>query len=358
MATYGWAILIIVIVAAVLYSFGIFNPSSSASATITGFSGLGVTQAACVNSVNNQILELYVSNSIGYPVNVTKINVTGSNGIVTSQNVSSILSSGQSGIFYVNGACNKSSSTYSGSAIITYTEPGQTFSGPYFSIGKVASVSVTNNPILVASFNGVNSGINANSLLLPNSSRSRTIVAWFETKYQPSSAQSGIFGYGTQACTGQFFWAFLYDCGGGGIQIDGWCTCQTVVSPPITLEKWYFIAFEYNGTYQIGYSGQLGSTLSSVNSRYNFNTNTASNSVFYIGDIINRQDWNGSIANIQAYNTALTQQQISTIYDMGVGGAPLSNAGLVGWWPLDGNANDYSGNNNNGVATNVNWVSP
>ena len=100
MMTYGWAILIIVIVAGVLYSFGVFNPSSSASATITGFSGLGVTQAACVNSVNNQILELYVSNSIGYPVNVTKINVTDNNGISLSQNVSSILGAGIYSIYF------------------------------------------------------------------------------------------------------------------------------------------------------------------------------------------------------------------------------------------------------------------
>ena len=36
MMTYGWAILIIVIVAVILYSMGIFNPSSSISATVTG----------------------------------------------------------------------------------------------------------------------------------------------------------------------------------------------------------------------------------------------------------------------------------------------------------------------------------
>ena len=74
MMTYGWAILVIVIVAGVLYSLGIFSPSSSLSTTITGFSGLAVTQAGCVNSVNNQILELYVTNAVGYPVNITKIN--------------------------------------------------------------------------------------------------------------------------------------------------------------------------------------------------------------------------------------------------------------------------------------------
>ena len=31
-----------------------------------------------------------------------------------------------------------------------------------------------------------------------------------------------------------------------------------------------------------------------------------------------------------------------------VGGAPIDLQNLVGWWPLNGNAHDYSGNNNNG----------
>ena len=38
MMTYGWAILIIVIVAVILYSMGIFNPSSSVTTASTGFS--------------------------------------------------------------------------------------------------------------------------------------------------------------------------------------------------------------------------------------------------------------------------------------------------------------------------------
>ena len=150
MMTYGWAILVIVIVAAVLYSLGIFSPSSSLSTTITGFSGLAVTQAGCVNSVNNQILELYVTNAVGYPVNITKINTTGNNGIDASQNVSSILGDGASAVFYVNGACNKSSPSYAGSATITYTEPGQIFPGPYLSTGKMANVPISSNLNLVA----------------------------------------------------------------------------------------------------------------------------------------------------------------------------------------------------------------
>ena len=47
MMTYGWAILIIVIVAAVLYSLGIFSPSSSVGAVQTGFAPFTATASSC-----------------------------------------------------------------------------------------------------------------------------------------------------------------------------------------------------------------------------------------------------------------------------------------------------------------------
>ena len=67
---------------------------------------------------------------------------------------------------------------------------------------------------------------------------------------------------------------------------------------------------------------------------------------------------NGKIANVQLYDTALSSTQIKTLYEEGYAGIPVTTNGLVAWLPLDGNANDYSGNNNNGIPTNVNWVSP
>ncbi len=65
-----------------------------------------------------------------------------------------------------------------------------------------------------------------------------------------------------------------------------------------------------------------------------------------------RSFW-GDIANVQVYNTSLSQNDITSLYREGIGGAPQNTQNLVGWWPLNGNANDYSGNNNNGAATNV-----
>jgi len=59
--------------------------------------------------------------------------------------------------------------------------------------------------------------------------------------------------------------------------------------------------------------------------------------------------FNGSIANVQIYNTPLTQQEIQYLYQEGLGGAPIRLGSLVGWWPLNGDAKDYSGNNNHGT---------
>ncbi|MCL4376009.1 hypothetical protein M1558_00765, partial [Candidatus Parvarchaeota archaeon] len=47
MMTYGWAILIIVIVAVILYSMGIFNPRASVTASSSGFSPFAVSAAIC-----------------------------------------------------------------------------------------------------------------------------------------------------------------------------------------------------------------------------------------------------------------------------------------------------------------------
>ena len=78
----------------------------------------------------------------------------------------------------------------------------------------------------------------------------------------------------------------------------------------------------------------------------------------YIGCLdLSSRWWNGTIANVQIYNTTMDANQVLVLYQDGIGGAPITIQNLVGWWPLNGNANDYSGNNNNGQATNVIYTS-
>lgn len=66
--------------------------------------------------------------------------------------------------------------------------------------------------------------------------------------------------------------------------------------------------------------------------------------------------YNGFISNVQIYNASLDSSAIQSLYVEGIGGAPVSPQYLVGWWPLNGDAKDYSGNNNNGAATSVSYT--
>ncbi len=72
MMTYGWAILIIVIVAAILYSMGIFTPASSVTTTSSGFSPFAVTATIC-----NQAGMKIAITAGGLPNNAASVTITG-----------------------------------------------------------------------------------------------------------------------------------------------------------------------------------------------------------------------------------------------------------------------------------------
>ncbi len=142
MMTYGWAILIIVIVAVVLYSMGIFSPSSFLSFSgITGLSGFQPASAACAS--NGQMI-VKLSNSFGYQVSVFSINVTTSSGVSVTQPESATLNPGQTQEFLVFGICPKTSgSSFSDTITVTYTEPSQPIPGPYSLSGTSKGTSTT-----------------------------------------------------------------------------------------------------------------------------------------------------------------------------------------------------------------------
>ena len=355
MMTYGWAILIIVIVAVILYSMGIFNPSSSITTTITGFQSLGVTQAACINSVNNQILELYVTNNVGYPINLTKINVTGNNGVTVTQDIGSLLSPGHSSSFYVNGACNKSSSSYSGSVTITYMEVGQPLPGPYISTGKITNLPSSINANKVAYFNGVNSLITTSRPFL---SKSFTIVYWVNA-VNTTRMESGS-GYSMFGASGQNYISLWLNNGGStGASCDsgdeeiGINNSIEVHGFGISGSTWNMVVISISDGLVHFFVNSTGPCVNSLPT-----------GAYSLGDLYfatseaDIPPFNGKLSNVEVYSSILSNNQVSSLYLEGQGGAPIPNAGLVDWWPLDGNANDYSANNNNGVATNVNWVSP
>ena len=125
--------------------------------------------------------------------------------------------------------------------------------------------------------------------------------------------------------------------------------------------KWYNIV----GTWPAGY----GISYIYIDGSYAGQTSAGGNAIIdsqpEIGSISDVNNYNtsfqGYMSNIQIYNTSFGQNSIMALYQEGIGGAPIDLQNLVGWWPLNGNANDYSGNGNNGVPTNVvytsSWIS-
>ncbi len=135
------------------------------------------------------------------------------------------------------------------------------------------------------------------------------------------------------------------------------CTATTcfVDSRTFSSGQWVMIGFTYNVntgnivSYLNGVEGTpVGGGAQSLSGPASIGDGVGSNSAYYFG---------GMLSNIQVYNTSLSQPEITALYQEGIGGAPTNLQNLVGWWPLNGNAKDYSGNNNNGVPTNVIYTS-
>ena len=116
-------------------------------------------------------------------------------------------------------------------------------------------------------------------------------------------------------------------------------------------DKWYFVAAEYNGT-----SNTLPNIMLYLDMRNQTDT-VATNLVTGSPSLTLDNGFNGTVADVQLYNSTLSGNEIHALYMEGVGGAPMQLQNLVGWWPLNGNANDYSGNLNNGAATAVSYTS-
>lgn len=126
MMTYGWAILIIVIVAVILYSMGIFNPRASVTAASSGFSPFAASAAVCSSS------KLTVAFTVGgLPNGASSATITGAS-----------YSSG-SGISPATGSNTGQTITVSSGSSFNETFSATCTSGVGFSASGVVNYSVT-----------------------------------------------------------------------------------------------------------------------------------------------------------------------------------------------------------------------
>ena len=251
---------------------------------------------------------------------------------------------------------------FNGAALAPRSQPGscQVFrpNGPQtLSYISLEGACTNQLPQYVAQFNGQNSYILINkvNVLLSNSilSNNITISAWIYLNHNNSNAQPyvSIFNTGNVICLEQNSrvnnagTSIAYEENGWG---DGFLRVVKVMN-------WVHVAIFLNSTNVRFYiNGALSGTdsvtgLSQISAMSGPNIAIGGLTSCYVGT----HYFNGSIANVQVYNTSLDANTIKSLYTEGIGGTPINLQNLVAWWPLNGNANDYSGNQYTSSSFNV-----
>jgi|GEM_PF-4163607 hypothetical protein len=200
----------------------------------------------------------------------------------------------------------------------------------------------------VGQFNGASSYISTGSSGLPIGSGSFSSFSWIKTPGSVNGNNMGIFYSGTQSLGESWYYmvtpsnTVIFDL----FSVGGPASTATVAN-----NQWHFVGVVNNGGTVRMYVDGLAS-----GSPQTMSPNTVL-STTYIGQSYpgSARYFNGLISNVQVYNTALSPAQVLQLYQEGIGGEPVVPSNIVGWWPLNGNPNDYSGQGNNGNINHINY---
>ncbi|MDE1851162.1 MAG: LamG domain-containing protein [Candidatus Micrarchaeota archaeon] len=203
-------------------------------------------------------------------------------------------------------------------------------------------------PKYVGQFNGQNSYIDIFGSAGMNGYSKLTLAAWINTY-----SYIGFPFIIVKGSNGPYQFYLYSSSNHPGWYLNGKIT-DTPFNGTVNTNSWYFVAVTYDSSsgQTVSYlNGHVDKIITGLSGQ--ISTNGANVSIGgYVGGV---GSWNGLISNIQVYNTSLSASDILSLYDEGIGGEPVNFQSLLGWWPLNGNANDYSGNNNQGTATRIVW---
>ena len=202
-------------------------------------------------------------------------------------------------------------------------------------------------PQYVAHADGTNPPSIVTTSVLPSFSQV-TVVGWINRAVTQINGGGGIAS--SNGC-------FLYWGGGGvitGSQFADW-GCIPNPGPYYTLvtipsNKWVMIAYTVDTSGNVK-SYDFMNPSSVLTTASSGNVFVLPSSTWVIGGLPSTPgEINGSIADVQVYNTTLDANSLQALYLEGIGGAPINLQSLAAWWPMNGNANDYSGNGYNAAA--------
>ncbi|MDE1855812.1 MAG: LamG domain-containing protein [Candidatus Micrarchaeota archaeon] len=220
---------------------------------------------------------------------------------------------------------------------------------------QVQGICNGQQPQFVASFSfPSNSYISIPNGAFPTGSSARSVFAWI---YQTGGTTDYIDTFGTSGVTGE--WSGL-SVNGGNLYFAGWADDYSSTLA-VSQNAWHFVGYTYSaGSTQVTLWLYGKSQTGSLNGGVALSTVLSGTTSGYIGGPYGCAAcgfFGGRIANVQIYNSSLSSNEVQALYVSGIGGAPIRLQNLVGWWPLNSNPNDYSGDNLNGIPTNVGYSS-
>lgn len=210
---------------------------------------------------------------------------------------------------------------------------------------NLQGVCGTEIPKTVAGFNGNNAQINVANSGLFALTNGMSMSAWIYENGSGTSSQDVISKATSGTNTGYILgttnkWSSV----SLSLYVNG--NWQTITANYPGSNSWNYIAGTYNGvTMSLYVNGALAASSSQPGNILTNNNNLT------IGSGPNY--FTGWMSNVEIYNASLSANQINQNYLRGIGGPPGDLQNLVGWWPLNSDVNDYSGNQNNGASSTI-----
>ena len=182
-------------------------------------------------------------------------------------------------------------------------------------------------------YNGTTQYLTGPTTGLPQGASPRTLCAWVSPATYPSSGNAfTILSYGTNTL-GQSFSLNLANSSGTQQVVLSSSGDDVTTNYNLPLNTWSHLCATYDGTTaRIFINGNQ-----SASAAKNYNTGST---FFSIGSVSGAQYYRGKIDDVRIYSGAQTGAQIKAF------GVQVPN-GLVAYYPLDGDTNDYSGSGAN-----------
>jgi hypothetical protein len=205
-------------------------------------------------------------------------------------------------------------------------------------------------------FDGINDIITINNSASFNFNSGQAISFWINISAYPSTSESIIFSQQISSSTDAVgFNVSISSNGKLNYRIGNGNTASyaNVLNNSVNLNQWYHVICQFeNDLLSVFLNGQLSN---------NFNQPDASIGYPNINMIIGDDTWgasdafnfSGKVDDIGIWNRALSPQEVASLYTGEVITSEclpsyVPTDSLMGYWPFCGNANDESGNGNNG----------